>query len=108
MNEDPRWERWTGSSQTYLLQSWAQHNIDKLFQFIRGIENKNCLDIEAMQSKVHNFFSIFILFFIQLMSFAFSFGRMGLDFRQLIVHEFSQIVMEMFRRKVETATNWLI
>uniref|UniRef100_A0A183CL74 Conserved oligomeric Golgi complex subunit 8 n=1 Tax=Globodera pallida TaxID=36090 RepID=A0A183CL74_GLOPA len=61
--------------------------------FLRRSEVKNCLDIEVMHSK--------------LMSFAFSFGRMGLDFRTLIVHEFSQMVQEMFRRKMETATNCL-
>uniref|UniRef100_A0A914GU48 Conserved oligomeric Golgi complex subunit 8 n=1 Tax=Globodera rostochiensis TaxID=31243 RepID=A0A914GU48_GLORO len=51
-NEDPRWERWTGSSQTFLLQSWAQRNIEKLFSFLHRSEVKNCLDIEVMHSKL--------------------------------------------------------
>uniref|UniRef100_A0A915E8K0 Conserved oligomeric Golgi complex subunit 8 n=1 Tax=Ditylenchus dipsaci TaxID=166011 RepID=A0A915E8K0_9BILA len=89
MTDDPRWERWTGSSQTFLLQSWAHRNIERLFSFIRQAENKTALDIEAMTGK--------------LMSFAFSFGRMGLDFRSLVVHEFSQIVVDSFKKKVDTA-----
>jgi len=38
------------------------------------------------------------------MSFAYSFGRMGLDFRLLISHEFSQMIVGIFKRKVEAAT----
>ena len=52
MNDDPRWERWTGSSQNYLLQSWAQHNIEKLLILIRTAENKTLINIEATISKV--------------------------------------------------------
>ncbi|KAI1702427.1 dor1-like family domain-containing protein [Ditylenchus destructor] len=91
MTDDPRWERWTGSSQTFLLQAWAHRNIERLFGFIRQAENKTALDIEAMTGK--------------LMSFAFSFGRMGLDFRPLIVHEFSQIVVDGFRKKIGVAAD---
>lgn len=38
------------------------------------------------------------------MSFAFSFGRMGLDFRSLVYAEFSQMIIEIFRKKMEQAT----
>ncbi|KAL3121762.1 hypothetical protein niasHT_002029 [Heterodera trifolii] len=92
-SEDPRWERWTGSSQNFLLHSWAQRNIERLFSLLRGTENKNYLDMEVMHTKV--------------MSFAFSFGRMGLDFRPLVVNEFAQMILETCRRRVETATNCL-
>lgn len=52
MNDDPRWERWTGSSQSYLLQSWAQRNIERLLAYLRGAEHKTLFDMEAMISKV--------------------------------------------------------
>ena len=52
MNDDPRWERWTGSSQSYLLQSWAQRNIERLLTYLRGAEHKTMFDVEAMISKV--------------------------------------------------------
>lgn len=90
MSDDPRWERWTGSSQSFLLQSWAHRNIDRLFDFIRSSESKSSLDIEAMTGKF--------------MSFALSFGRMGMDFRNLILQEFHNIVIDLFRKKIDGAT----
>uniref|UniRef100_A0A915M7B0 Conserved oligomeric Golgi complex subunit 8 n=1 Tax=Meloidogyne javanica TaxID=6303 RepID=A0A915M7B0_MELJA len=40
----------------------------------------------------------------KLMSCAFSFGRMGLDFRSLIHYKFSQMVLNIFQNKIEAAT----
>lgn len=87
--DDSRWERWTGSSQIYLLQSWAHRNIDRLFTFIHSVETKTTFDVDTMSNK--------------LMSFASSFGRMGLDFRSLIVHEFTQLVVDGFKKTVGEA-----
>ncbi|KAF7637886.1 hypothetical protein Mgra_00002591 [Meloidogyne graminicola] len=90
LNEDTRWERWTGSSQNYLLQCWAQRNIERLLSHVQCSEYKSLLDIEMMISK--------------LMSCAFSFGRMGLDFRALVHFKFSQMVFNIFQSKIEAAT----
>uniref|UniRef100_A0A1I8C3H2 Conserved oligomeric Golgi complex subunit 8 n=1 Tax=Meloidogyne hapla TaxID=6305 RepID=A0A1I8C3H2_MELHA len=90
VNEDTRWERWTGSSQNYLLQCWAQKNIERLLSYVQCCEYKSLLDIEMMVSK--------------LMSCAFSFGRMGLDFRPLVHCKFSQMVLNIFQNKIEAAT----
>lgn len=93
MTDDPRWLRWNESSQTFLLQAWAHCNIQRLFEFIRNNETKTSLDIEAMNGKM--------------MSFAFSFGRMGLDFRSLILHEFTLIIVEIFKKKIDLAVKRL-
>lgn len=37
------------------------------------------------------------------MNFAFSFGKMGLDFRSLVEHEMTQLVVNDFRKKVNEA-----
>lgn len=87
--DDSRWERWIGNSQIYLLQSWAHRNIDRLFTFIRSAESKTLLDYSTMTDK--------------LMRFAFSFGQMGLDFRSLILNEFTQLVVNSFNKKVTDA-----
>ncbi|CAK5088948.1 unnamed protein product [Meloidogyne enterolobii] len=90
VNEDTRWERWTGSSQNYLLQCWAQKNIERLLNYVQCFDYTSLLDIEMVVSK--------------LMSCAFSFGRMGLDFRSLIHYKFSQMVLNIFQNKIEAAT----
>jgi len=52
-----------------------------------------------------NFFrNIFGTNCFKLMSCAFSFGRMGLDFRSLIHYKFSQMVLNIFQNKIEAAT----
>lgn len=89
-SDDPRWERWTGGSQNYLLQSWAHRNLDVMFERIRSFDQRSPVDLEAISGK--------------LMSFANSFGRMGMDFRPLIINELTQITLEAFSRKVQKAT----
>ncbi|CAD5219870.1 unnamed protein product [Bursaphelenchus okinawaensis] len=93
-SDDPRWERWTGGSQNYLLQSWAHRNIDVMFERIRSSERKSAIDFEAIGGK--------------LMSFANSFGRMGMDFRPLIINELSVMTLESFSRRVQKATEMFV
>lgn len=81
--------RWNENSQIFLLEAWAYCNIQRLFEFIRNTETKTFLDIETMIGKM--------------MSFAFSFGRMGLDFRSLILYEFTLIIAETFKKKINVA-----
>ena len=38
------------------------------------------------------------------MSFAFSFGRMGLDFRQFVHFEFTKTIIDFFQTKIVQAT----
>ncbi|KAH7730617.1 Conserved oligomeric Golgi complex component 8 [Aphelenchoides avenae] len=92
-SEDPRWERWTGSSQNYLLQSWAHRNVERLFDLIRTSDSRSAMSIESMIGK--------------LMSFAASFGRMGMDFRSLVVDEFSKIVIDAATKRIKAAAHRL-
>ncbi|KAI6176374.1 Component of oligomeric Golgi complex 8 [Aphelenchoides bicaudatus] len=92
--DDPKWERWTNGSQTFLLQSWAHRNLDVMFERIRASEQRSPLDLETINGK--------------LMSFAYSFGRLKMDFRPLIVNEISQITLESFSNRITKATETLI
>lgn len=85
---DPRWERWTGSSQSYHLQAWAHKNLEHLFEHIRNCTISK-INYEALREK--------------LMSFASSFGRMGLDFRLLILEELRTVETREFKEKVVLA-----
>ncbi|CAD5227282.1 unnamed protein product [Bursaphelenchus xylophilus] len=93
-SDDPRWERWTGGSQNYLLQSWAHRNIDVMFERIRSTDRRSPIDLESIGGK--------------LMSFANSFGRMGMDFRPLIINELALMTLESFSRRVQKATEIFI
>uniref|UniRef100_A0AC34F0D9 Conserved oligomeric Golgi complex subunit 8 n=1 Tax=Panagrolaimus sp. ES5 TaxID=591445 RepID=A0AC34F0D9_9BILA len=90
---DPRWERWTGSSQNYHLQAWAHKNLEHLFEYIRNCTASK-INYEALREK--------------LMSFASSFGRMGLDFRLLILEELRSVETKIFKEKVGIALHNLI
>ncbi|KAK0399754.1 hypothetical protein QR680_003198 [Steinernema hermaphroditum] len=90
---DPRWEQWKPAPQNVLLQQWALRNLNRLFEHIKLAENKKAVDMNDMVSK--------------LMTFAFSFGRMGLDFRNLIINQFDDIFKSHFSSKVEAATTAL-
>lgn len=87
-NNDPRWERWTGSSQNYLLQAWAHKNLVQLFDQISNYTGDK-VNYEALREK--------------LMSFASSFGRMGLDFRLLVLDELKNVDIKIFHEKVSVA-----
>ena len=87
-SNDPRWERWTGSSQNYLLQAWAHKNLDQLFEQIKAYTDSK-INYEALREK--------------LMSFASSFGRMGLDFRLLVLDEFRTVETRSFQERVSLA-----
>uniref|UniRef100_A0A1I8AD69 Conserved oligomeric Golgi complex subunit 8 n=1 Tax=Steinernema glaseri TaxID=37863 RepID=A0A1I8AD69_9BILA len=90
MITDPRWEQWRPAPQSVLLQQWALRNLNRLFEHIRLTETKKAVDMNDMVSK--------------LMTFAYSFGRMGLDFRDLVINEFDNIFKTYFSCKVEAAT----
>ncbi|KAI6214510.1 hypothetical protein M3Y94_00276900 [Aphelenchoides besseyi] len=94
ISEDQLWERWTSGSQNYLLQTWAHRNLDVMFERIRSSEQRSPLDLETVSGK--------------LMSFAYSFGRMGMDFRPLIIHEIAQITIETFSRRIAKITETFI
>ena len=77
-------------SHNYLLQSWAHRNLDVMFERVRSSEQRSPLDLETINGK--------------LMSFAYSFGRMGFDFRPLIISEVSQITLESFSNRISKVT----
>jgi hypothetical protein len=61
-----------------------------MFERIRASEQRSPLDLETINSK--------------LMSFAYSFGRLKMDFRPLIVNEVAQITLESFSTRITKAT----
>lgn len=83
---DPRWERWTESSYKNHLRGWAQKNLERLFDLIRAASDVNS---EVLREK--------------LMSFASSFGRMGLDFRVLILEELQLYETKILKEKIGAA-----
>uniref|UniRef100_A0AC35F816 Conserved oligomeric Golgi complex subunit 8 n=1 Tax=Panagrolaimus sp. PS1159 TaxID=55785 RepID=A0AC35F816_9BILA len=88
---DPKWERWTESSNSNHLRAWGHKNLEQLFELIRSATNVN---YEALREK--------------LMSFSSSFGRMGLDFRVYILEELQIIQTKMLKEKFGTALQKLI
>ncbi|TKR95794.1 hypothetical protein L596_009917 [Steinernema carpocapsae] len=90
MIQDPRWVQWQLASQNVVLQQWAYRNLNRLFDLIREAERKCPVDISNVVAK--------------LMTFAFSFGRMGLDFRTIIVSEVDSILKVSFEARVNKAT----
>ncbi|TMS39198.1 hypothetical protein L596_005763 [Steinernema carpocapsae] len=93
MMTDPRWEQWKPASQSVLLQQWALRNLNRLFEHIKEAESKSAVDMNNMVAK--------------LMTFAFSFGRMGLDFRTMIINQFDSVFKDYFSDKVKKATSEL-
>ncbi|KAK0428012.1 hypothetical protein QR680_010542 [Steinernema hermaphroditum] len=90
---DPRWEQWKPAAQSVLLQQWALRTLSRLFEHIKLAENKKPVDMNDVVSK--------------LMAFAYSFGHMGLDFRNLIINQLDDIFKCYFNSKVEAATTVL-
>lgn len=90
-NEKIKWEQWNKGSQTFLLHSWALHNIDRMFDNLNNIEkNKSLIDIEAI--------------YMKLVSCASSFARIGLDFRNTVADKFSQIMIKYTFHNIDTCT----
>ncbi|KHJ93679.1 Dor1-like family protein [Oesophagostomum dentatum] len=88
---DPRWETWPSSAPSSVLGQWTARNITRLLDLIRRADMKSSVDMCTVWSK--------------LMSLAASLGRMGLDFRALVVDSLVKIVLERFSSAVRTATN---
>ncbi|KAJ1362874.1 hypothetical protein KIN20_022581 [Parelaphostrongylus tenuis] len=88
---DPRWETWPSSAPSVLLGQWTARNITRLLDLIRRADMKSGVDMCTIWSK--------------LMSLAASLGRMGLDFRALVVDSLSKMVLERFQSSVRAATN---
>ncbi|VDM58719.1 unnamed protein product [Angiostrongylus costaricensis] len=88
---DPRWETWPPSAPSVLLGQWTARNITRLLDLIRRTDMKNGVDMCTIWSK--------------LMSLAASLGRMGLDFRALVVDSLTKMVLERFRSSIRTTTN---
>uniref|UniRef100_A0A914YB40 Conserved oligomeric Golgi complex subunit 8 n=1 Tax=Panagrolaimus superbus TaxID=310955 RepID=A0A914YB40_9BILA len=86
---DPRWERWTEISYKNHLHGWAHKNLAQMFEFIRNVSVSSEICFEALREK--------------LMSFASSFGRMGLDFRVFILEELQIIETRILKEKIESA-----
>uniref|UniRef100_A0A0K0G129 Conserved oligomeric Golgi complex subunit 8 n=1 Tax=Strongyloides venezuelensis TaxID=75913 RepID=A0A0K0G129_STRVS len=90
-NENVKWEQWNKGSQTFLLHSWALHNIDRMFENLNNIErNKNLIDIEAI--------------YMKLVSCASSFARIGLDFRNTVSNKFNQIMLKYIFYNIDICT----
>ncbi|CAG9535159.1 unnamed protein product [Cercopithifilaria johnstoni] len=88
---DQRWDIWQTATSSAILNEWAIHNLDQMFSRIKNIDNDVHIDIGSLTSK--------------LMSFAFSFGRMGMDFRPLIAEIVDEFVTKRFSLKVQNAAN---
>lgn len=88
---DPRWETWPSSAPSVLLGQWTARNITRLLDLIRRADMKSGVEMCTIWSK--------------LMSLAASLGRMGLDFRALVVDFLTKLVLEHFQSSVRTATN---
>ncbi|KAK6747470.1 hypothetical protein RB195_000582 [Necator americanus] len=88
---DPRWETWPSSAPSAVLGQWTARNITRLLDLVRRADMKNSVDMCTVWSK--------------LMSLAASLGRMGLDFRALVVDSLVKIVLDRFSSDVRTATN---
>ncbi|KJH43203.1 Dor1-like family protein [Dictyocaulus viviparus] len=88
---DLRWETWPVSVPSVVLGQWAARNIIKLLDLVRRADIRNGVDICTVWSK--------------LMSLAVSLGRMGLDFRALVVDSLTKILLERFHSSVRAITN---
>uniref|UniRef100_A0A0R3RXS2 Conserved oligomeric Golgi complex subunit 8 n=1 Tax=Elaeophora elaphi TaxID=1147741 RepID=A0A0R3RXS2_9BILA len=88
---DQRWDVWQTATSSVILNEWAVHNLDVMFNRISSVGNDVNIDIGSLTSK--------------LMSFALSFGRMGIDFRPLIAETIDKFVIKRFSLKVQNAAN---
>uniref|UniRef100_A0A8R1XR47 Conserved oligomeric Golgi complex subunit 8 n=1 Tax=Onchocerca volvulus TaxID=6282 RepID=A0A8R1XR47_ONCVO len=88
---DQRWDIWQTATPSVILNEWAIHNFDLMFNRIKNVGNETPIDIGSLTSK--------------LMSFALSFGRMGMDFRPLIAKIIDEFVIKRFSLKVQDAAN---
>ncbi|KHN76009.1 Conserved oligomeric Golgi complex subunit 8 [Toxocara canis] len=88
---DPRWDVWQSCGPSAVLSEWALHNLDVMFDYIKKVEDKSSVDVGVLSSK--------------LMSFAMSFGRMGLDFRPLIANVLNDFVVSRFAFRVSNAAS---
>lgn len=89
---DPRWDVWQTAGPSAILSDWVLNNLNAMFSHIKNAGD-DFLDIGALTSK--------------LMSFAMSFGRMGVDFRPLIADILGEFVIKRFSLKVHDAANTL-
>ncbi|KAK6009558.1 hypothetical protein OSTOST_25504 [Ostertagia ostertagi] len=88
---DPRWETWPSSAPSSVLGHWTARNITRLLDLICRTDMKSGVDMCTVWSK--------------LMSLAASLGRMGLDFRSLVVNSLVKVSLERFSSAVRAATN---
>nr|CDJ93876.1 Dor1 protein domain containing protein [Haemonchus contortus] len=88
---DPRWETWPSSAPSSILGQWTARNITRLLDLICRTDMKSSVDMCTVWSK--------------LMSLAASLGRMGLDFRSLVVNTLVKVSLERFTSAVRAATN---
>ncbi|VDL74401.1 unnamed protein product [Nippostrongylus brasiliensis] len=91
---DPRWETWPSSAPSSVLGQWTARNITQLLDLIRRTDMKQGVDMVTVWSK--------------LMSLAASLGRMGLDFRALVVETLVKISLERFTSAIRVATNKIL
>lgn len=89
-NIDPRWDVWQAAGPSAVLSEWALHNLETMFDYIRNCEDSS-LDVGALSAK--------------LMSFAASFGRMGIDFRPLVANAIHHFVVKRFSNSVLAAAS---
>ncbi|VIO92901.1 Conserved oligomeric Golgi complex component 8, putative [Brugia malayi] len=91
LSVDQRWDVWQTAASSVILSEWAVHNLAVMFSRINNISNEVYIDIGSLSSK--------------LMSFALSFGRMGMDFRPMIAEIIDKFVINRFSLKVQNAAN---
>ncbi|CAJ0579655.1 unnamed protein product, partial [Mesorhabditis spiculigera] len=91
---DPRWENWPASGRSAVLSEWAIRNVHRLLELIERADMKAQVDMSAVWNK--------------LMAFGASFGRMGLDFRPLIVDSMMSMVKKRFSNAVRHVTQKLV
>ncbi|CAI4229493.1 unnamed protein product [Auanema sp. JU1783] len=87
---DPRWEAWPTSAPSAILGQWANRNIQRLLDLVHRADMKSGVDMASIWTKM--------------MSVASTFGRLGLDFRPLIIQSLSGLVLDRFRALVKKAT----
>ncbi|CAB3406569.1 unnamed protein product [Caenorhabditis bovis] len=87
---DPRWESTPILPPSSILSQWTLSNVKRLLDLIENADMKSPLDLSTVWSK--------------LMTMASSFGRMGIDFRPLIISRLTQLIENKFKRNVQNAT----
>lgn len=92
-SSDPRWDVWQHAGPSAVLSEWAIRNFEEMFEHIRNVDNKSSVDVGALSSK--------------LMSFALSFGRMGMDFRPLIANVIHEFIVSKFSSSTMAAASKL-